>query len=411
MKSFYQFIENKENSTPIIDIFGEIAWYDDNDEKSFKRKIENIKQDFDVNINTNGGSHFIAVTINNLIERHPNKVTTRIMGLAASAGATIFAAGDIREFPSNANAMIHKPMYNFLVEQNADQLRTKATSLDKIQKAIENCFTPIFNDGIDVNSMLNKETWFTADDAIENGFATKITGKIKIKNCFDMSKFNYTTPQNILNKFDINHKSISTKIKEKFFNKDNNKEIDEMKAEELQVIIDEMGEKVNSLEKSHTENTKNLTTAINQLKEYENTIETQKKDIQELINTNAINTVDARKAEFTNYCKSLADCVPPSEVGTHVDVMESMYSADSASFTDTEKKTPKLDSYKNILKGRKKYIDLSGDHLASIENAVSDTDDEKERNKTVKKMVTDKMKQGIKTDYAAELIEYYKLKA
>lgn len=61
-----------------------------------------------VDINSGGGLSFDGVSIYNAFAQHDGVVTTKITGIAASAAATIFEAGDKRIIAANGTLMIHR---------------------------------------------------------------------------------------------------------------------------------------------------------------------------------------------------------------------------------------------------------------------------------------------------------------
>ena len=61
-------------------------------------------------INSPGGSVFDALAIYNALRNSGGEVTTKVMGVAASAASLIFMAGDKRVMPENTFLMIHNPM-------------------------------------------------------------------------------------------------------------------------------------------------------------------------------------------------------------------------------------------------------------------------------------------------------------
>jgi hypothetical protein len=94
-------------------------------------------------------------------------------GMACSAAAGIFMAGDERIMADSSLLMIHNAWT--WANGNPDQLRKAADDLDAINDATINLYTSKINISEDeLREMLDNETWLLPEDALEMGFATKI---------------------------------------------------------------------------------------------------------------------------------------------------------------------------------------------------------------------------------------------
>lgn len=406
--SFYEFILNKETNTHKIDIFGEISWWDDNDAKSFKTKLKAVgNSDVEIHINSPGGFVYDGVTINNLLKDHQGKVKTIVKGFAGSAASVVFVAGDEREMPSNTNLMIHPPLLPQLFNKNAKELREHADNLDVIQESAANSYREVMKSPDDIDELMKKTTYFTADKALEDGFATKVTGKTKIKNCFDFKELGYNTsemPKNILQKYDKNHKSITKKIIDKLSNKD--KEIEEMELKEMQKIMETMKATVEGLQAKNDDMIKKhgeIEKIVNTQKEV---IEKQATKITNLQNTNNTSAVDLRKAGNQQFLNSIVDRIPPAEHANHINILEMFYEADSK-VEDLKPENSQVESYKNQLKNRPAIAPLNS--YANKANASMD-DDEKAEHNEVKTELAKQIAAGKQTNYGIVLKEIMEAK-
>jgi len=139
-------------------------------------------------LNSPGGSVFDAVAIYNALKRHEGKVTVSIDGIAASAASYIAMAGDEIIMPENAFLMIHDP--SGLVMGTAADMRAMAEALDKIAGALVKGYAAKSGKPADdVATLMAAETWFTAAEAVEAGFADSLTDPVKIAAHFDVSRF------------------------------------------------------------------------------------------------------------------------------------------------------------------------------------------------------------------------------
>lgn len=127
----------------------------------------------EVNINSNGGDVFAASEIYTLLSQHSGMVTVNIQGLAASAASVIAMAGDVVHISPTAQIMIHKAWT--IADGNADDMAHTSEFLDGIDDSIMNAY--VAKTGLDkseLSNMMAKETWLTANQAVDYGFADDV---------------------------------------------------------------------------------------------------------------------------------------------------------------------------------------------------------------------------------------------
>lgn len=128
--------------------------------------------DVTVNINSGGGDMFTASEIFQLLNNYEGNVTIKIVGIAASAASVIACAG-YSEIAPTALMMIHN-VSSSLYGDNRDH-QHEAEVLKKCNKSISNAYR--LKTGMaesELLALMNKETWLTAEEAVENGFCDKI---------------------------------------------------------------------------------------------------------------------------------------------------------------------------------------------------------------------------------------------
>jgi ATP-dependent Clp protease protease subunit len=124
-------------------------------------------------INSPGGSVFGARAIEQALRDHPARVVAHIDGLAASAATFIAMAADEVVMAKGALFMVHKAWT--MAFGNSDDLLATADLLDKIDGTLVQTYadrtkqTPAL-----VEQWMAAETWFTAAEAIEAGFADRL---------------------------------------------------------------------------------------------------------------------------------------------------------------------------------------------------------------------------------------------
>ena len=120
-------------------------------------------------ISSPGGSVWEGMAIYSLLKRHPAHVTVVVDSLAASMASIIAMVGDeIRAMPG-AMVMIHNPAAN--VYGQSKDMKKYASLLDKIKAVAVSIYAKrTGRDAADIEQWMDEETWFTATEALENGF-------------------------------------------------------------------------------------------------------------------------------------------------------------------------------------------------------------------------------------------------
>ena len=176
MIKYYQ-LEKYEN-TATLHIFGDIVddVYDDGVcALSIAYELDQLGDvdSIDVYINSYGGSVAQGFSIYNLLKNHPAKVRTICNGFACSIASVIFLAGDERIMQGASLLMIHNPFC--MTMGNASELRKTADDLDKMAQVSIDLYCQITGlDESTIKDMMDKETWLSASDALELGFATQV---------------------------------------------------------------------------------------------------------------------------------------------------------------------------------------------------------------------------------------------
>ncbi|MFM0647246.1 Clp protease ClpP [Paraburkholderia bryophila] len=164
-----------------IRIYDEIGFWG-TDAKTFIARLDEVAAgagEVLVAINSPGGDVFDAFAIYNALRRYAGRVTTRVDGVAASAASLVTMAGDRVVMPENAMLMIHNP-WTVAAGTSAD-LRATADSMDKARDGILAAYrNKSGKTDEELTAMLDAETWFTAAEAKEAGFADEIEEPVKL---------------------------------------------------------------------------------------------------------------------------------------------------------------------------------------------------------------------------------------
>lgn len=140
-----------------------------------KGDIKNIT----LRIHSPGGDVFEGMAIYNLLANHPATITVYIDGLAASMASVIAMAGDTIIMPENSMMMIHKPWG--ITGGDAEDMRSYADLMDKVEANLITAYTKKTGKTADeIAALLASETWMTAAEAVEMGFADQTSAALQM---------------------------------------------------------------------------------------------------------------------------------------------------------------------------------------------------------------------------------------
>jgi ATP-dependent Clp endopeptidase proteolytic subunit ClpP len=172
-----------------IDIFDEIGLFGVT-VKNFADALKSVPADRDITlrINSPGGSIFDGFAIYNLLAERRDKVTAKIIGLAASMASVIALAGKRTVASENATIMIHRP--NGGAYGESKDMREMADLLDKLEGALVNVYvTKSGKSEAEVKSAMSAITWFTAQEAKAWGLVDEINAPVRVSVSFDLNRF------------------------------------------------------------------------------------------------------------------------------------------------------------------------------------------------------------------------------
>jgi len=160
-------------------------WIDDFDDSHVADLIEQAESLSLVRINSPGGFVHQGMAIYTLL-RERGGFTTRVDGLAASMASVIALAGDRVEIAQGAMFMVHNP-WNVMAG-DAREFRKNADMLDKVRDSILSIYAARTGQDRDILiEMMDEETWLTAEEAVEWGFADAIAGEAEPLDSVDLS--------------------------------------------------------------------------------------------------------------------------------------------------------------------------------------------------------------------------------
>jgi ATP-dependent Clp protease protease subunit len=213
-KKFWKFQAKADKSGELL-LYGEISsvtwWGDEVTPKEFKKDLDALG-DIDIlniYVNSPGGDVFAAQAIVSMLKRHKAEKNIHVDGLMASASTFLVDVGKVI-MPSNAMMMYHNP--STIVWGNANDFRKMADDLDKVRESM----LVIYRDKTgmtdeEIITILDAETWMTAEEAVEYGFADEleeekkvaasISNTILIFNGVETDITKFLHPESIIKKF------------------------------------------------------------------------------------------------------------------------------------------------------------------------------------------------------------------
>lgn len=140
-------------------------------------------------INSMGGEVTAGMTIRNMLVRHPGKVTGIVDGIAASISSAILTGCDERLIYSGGMLMLHRA--ESIAFGNRGVMAKKIETLDKVDTTLAETYAEAGN-GTKTHyaSLMEDETWLTAQETAKEGLATLRNAKDDPKRGVDNSASN-----------------------------------------------------------------------------------------------------------------------------------------------------------------------------------------------------------------------------
>jgi ATP-dependent protease ClpP protease subunit len=174
----------------VVELYDEIGFWGVT-AKDFRDQLKDVTGDFTLRINSPGGDVFDGIAIFNDLVAHKGKVNVQVSGIAASIASVIAMAGDSIEIAPNAFFMIHDA-WTFALGNRHD-MEAAAGVLGQIDEAIARTYVSRAQVGIRaVRDMMDAETWLSASDAVDKGFADKLIDATDVQPAAASAKFDLT---------------------------------------------------------------------------------------------------------------------------------------------------------------------------------------------------------------------------
>jgi ATP-dependent protease ClpP protease subunit len=168
-------VENTANTITIYGVIGEDMWTGEGVTlKRIDAALRSIgDNEVTVYINSPGGDMFEGIAIYNRLREHSQPVTTKVLGLAASAASVIYLAGAQRQVASSAFLMIHN-CWTWLAG-NRHYLRDVGEYLDDFEAAMADLYAERRTQPVeDMAELMDDESFIRGKRAVELGLATSL---------------------------------------------------------------------------------------------------------------------------------------------------------------------------------------------------------------------------------------------
>mgnify|MGYP003305892786 CR=1 FL=1 len=194
--TFYKVTAEADVSKPArLDLFGEVGggfWSMGFDESDFKNEIGAILdgQPLEIYINSQGGSVYTALAIYNLIARHTGEVTITVAGMAASAATIITSAPNAKVVMPKGSLMLIHPVRMSTGGLTPKEMQEAAENLEKVRQSVRDVYqkkTGLSAEKLD--ELMDAESYLTASEAVELGFADSVDNENEITNNIGDGKY------------------------------------------------------------------------------------------------------------------------------------------------------------------------------------------------------------------------------
>ena len=179
---FWNFVPGTEEDPAQLILYGTIAsaesWWEDRvTPKQFNQELDALGYvvEIVVRFNRGGGDVLAAIAIYTRLRDHKATITVKIDGWAASAATIIAMAGDKIQIAKNGIFMIHDPSMTIWNTYTAEQFEKMAEQLKTVKQSIVNAYTQrTGRDKEEVSALMSEETWWTGEEAVEEGFCDEL---------------------------------------------------------------------------------------------------------------------------------------------------------------------------------------------------------------------------------------------
>jgi ATP-dependent Clp protease, protease subunit len=173
---------NGDATLYLYDVIVSDDWYGGISATTFVQQLAQITApNIHLRMNSPGGDVFSARAMEQAIREHPANIVAHVDGVAASAMSFIAIACDKVVMADGAFMMIHRG--SCMAWGTGDDLRATAALLDKVDASLVNSYANKTGQSADdIEAWMAAETWFSASEAVELGFADEVASGSALAN-------------------------------------------------------------------------------------------------------------------------------------------------------------------------------------------------------------------------------------
>ena len=174
----FQFKNELKNGKRVLTLSGNVRkkyWSDDDviNAKDVRETLDAVSEDIIIKLNSPGGDVFEGIEIYNYLKDHPSNITVEVTGVAASAATFIVAGADEVIMNIGTSLMIHEA--STFTWGNKSDIQKTLNALETIDESILSIYSEKTGQSNEqLEEWMNEEKWFTADEAVEFGFADSV---------------------------------------------------------------------------------------------------------------------------------------------------------------------------------------------------------------------------------------------
>lgn len=225
----FQFTNEVKNGKHILTLSGNVQkkyWREDDviNAKDIREALDTVTEDILIRLNSPGGDVFEGVEIYNYLKSHSSDITVEVTGLAASAATFILAGADHVVMNVGTSLMIHEAAT--FTWGNKQEIQKTLNALETIDESILSIYENQTGQSQDqLKKWMEEEKWFTADEAVEFGFAESINKKLDPEPKEDIEAMIQNAVATAMASFTASHSSIDQKQKDTVTNKQKTKSL------------------------------------------------------------------------------------------------------------------------------------------------------------------------------------------
>ncbi|WED23070.1 Clp protease ClpP [Vibrio sp. JC009] len=180
-KSWYTLKNEASNDTAQLYIHGIIGDWDIESIDLIKALQQIGDKDLVARIQSYGGSVYEGLAMYNAIKAHKGKTIGVVDGLAASIATYVLMAFDEIHMPENATFMIHNPTIGAWGEE--EEIESALTQVKNAKATVSDAYAERSGKPVeDILEAMSKETWFTANEALEWGLIDEVIDPVNLQN-------------------------------------------------------------------------------------------------------------------------------------------------------------------------------------------------------------------------------------